>query len=150
MGLSVSFANIVFFALVFGAFYYALSALSDYYLMSSEDFLDFSGRIEERLSSSISISSVTADDTDILVYVLNDGRTNLDTGCLDYYVNRDFLREGFIMDERILDDLFEDGVWNPGETLIMQTNYPIDSGEHHEMRVVSCEGVSAATIFFKP
>ncbi len=46
------------------------------------------------------------------------------------------------------DNTFDTGVWNPGETLKMRTQYDIDDADPHEGRTVTCNGVADSLIFY--
>jgi archaellum component FlaF (FlaF/FlaG flagellin family) len=149
MGFSTMYANIVMFAFFMAAITLLIAVFSTYMGDSSMLVGEQADMLKERLETRVSVvevSTSTSDD-DVRVYVVNDGRTNLETGCVDFYINREYVKHSD-MDELVLENVtYDPGVWNPGETLKMRVAYG-GRGEWNEARVVTCNGVSDSALFF--
>ena len=152
MGLSTIYGNIVMFALVLTLFAAMAVVFSDYVSETSRDVRGQGEYLKERLDTTIRLSSVTTSGNDVIFYVTNDGRTNLDVNQTDFYIDRKWVNRSRMQELRIMNTTFYPGVWNPDEWVFMRTNqYPIDAGDKdpHEGRVVAENGVLDSMIFYK-
>ena len=148
MGLSTAYANIILFVVVLSVVSVLFSVYSDNIGGASSELMAQEKGLMERLDSGVRLSSTTVSGLDIIMYAVNDGGTDLEVNCADFYVDRDWIPENNIVELTLTNVTFDPGVWNPGETLKMRTNYPIDPGLH-EARVVSCNGVTGSMLFTK-
>ena len=148
MGLSTTYANIILFVLILTIIYVLMSEFSDYFTKTTPE-VKYQGKyLKERLDTSILLSSVTTDGNDVILYVINDGKTTLDVNCTDLYVDREWIKPSDIDERLLLNTTFDPGLWNPEEWVRVTTTYPTDDGQAHEAKLVTCNGVSDSMIFY--
>ena len=143
MGLSTTYANIMLCIIAL----MSMAFLADAYLWGAgqtmSEYLEASKRIKQMMDTSISIESVQVEGDDVTMQILNDGSTSLLPDCADFFIDRNYISPDEL---QIIDDDFDPGIWNPGETLLMVATYPLD-GANHEARAVTCNGVLDSVIF---
>jgi archaellum component FlaF (FlaF/FlaG flagellin family) len=150
MGLSTVYANILMFAVVLTMLSVIVGVYSGYMSDVASETSAQAEYLKGRLDTSVHISAITAStsDSDIRFYVVNDGGTNLETGCVDFYLNRSLVKASDMKELVIINTSFDPGVWNPGETLKMRVQYDTRSGVASEGKVVTCNGVADSMIFY--
>ncbi len=148
MGLSTTYANMVLFVFILSILYFLMGVYGDYLGDTSPEVKAQADRVRGRLDTTILLSSATTDGNDVIMYVLNSGKTTLDPNCTDFYIDREWIPRSSIDELRILNTSFDPGLWNPDETLRMQTQYDTDDGQPHEAKVVACNGAMDSRIFY--
>jgi len=149
MGLSTTYANVVMFTLVLTVLSLLFSTFASNLGDMRLDVLAQGDYLSRRLDTSVDLASVTASSNDVSFYVLNDGKVPLIVNCTDFYVDRQWVTPQDKMEVLILNDTFDPGLWNPHEALKVKVDYSADVGVAHEVKVVTCNGVSDSMIFYR-
>ena len=149
MGLSTTYANVVMFTLVLTVLSLLFSTFASNLGDMRLDVLAQGDYLSRRLDTSVDLASVTSSSNDVSFYVLNDGKVPLLVDCTDYYVDRQWMSDGDIVQEQLINDTFDPGLWNPHEALKVKVDYSADVGVAHEVKVVTCNGVSDSMIFYR-
>jgi archaellum component FlaF (FlaF/FlaG flagellin family) len=149
MGLSTIYANMVMFALVIALLSSIMYAFTDYVGETSAAEREQAARLKARLDTGVQVSVATStSDNDVRVFAANTGNTGLDADCTDLYLDRQWITRGDMDEYLLLDNTFDPGVWNPGETLKITVTYPADHDVPHEARLTACNGATASTTFW--
>ena len=113
MGLSTTYANVVMFTLVLTVLSLLFSTFASNLGDMRLDVLAQGDYLSRRLDTSVDLASVTSSSNDVSFYVLNDGKVPLLVDCTDYYVDRQWMSDGDIVQEQLINDTFDPGLWNP-------------------------------------
>ena len=148
MGLSTSYANIVLIVVTVSMTYVLMDGFGDYFIKTDPEVKGQTSYLKQRLDTSINLASVSTPSGDVILWVINDGKTTLDVNCTDLYLDRDYVARSAIDEMVILNTSFDPGLWNPDEWVRITTTYATDDGNWHEARVVTCNGVSDSKPFF--
>ena len=127
MGLSTTYANIVLCILILISLTWVMDTYTDGISGTTTQMIAASDRVKMRIDTSIE---------------------SLGLNCTDFFVDRQFINKDAYDEFLIIDNTFDTGVWNPGETLKMRTQYDIDDADPHEGRTVTCNGVADSLIFY--
>ncbi len=148
MGLSTTYANIVLCILILISLTWVMDTYTDGISGTTTQMIAASDRVKMRIDTSIDVTSVSTSGLDVIFLVINDGKESLGLNCTDFFVDRQFINKDAYDEFLIIDNTFDTGVWNPGETLKMRTQYDIDDADPHEGRTVTCNGVADSLIFY--
>jgi archaellum component FlaF (FlaF/FlaG flagellin family) len=150
MGLSTTYANIFMFVAFLTSLALLMSVYSGYVGKTALEVKAQSHAFDERLGTNIDIAQIATSTSDdgVTFYIVNDGRSNLDINCTDFFIDRTYVKRTDMSELVILNNTFDPGLWNPGETVKMRTTYVTEHNVEHEGAVVSCNGIKDSTIFW--
>jgi len=145
MGLSSIYFTVVLAFLAITAAMGMMMMAADY-SKSDVDMKDRTDILEPQMKSAVgwagfNSTNITAEEINVTLYLENTGSTNLQTDCLDLFIDLAWV------DHSDLETLprpstFDPMLWNPSEQLQLSTLQDIDVGEHNAT-VVTCGGVAA-------
>ena len=127
---------------------WVMDAYSDQLSGTTPRLVEAGDRIKARIDTSIDVTSVTTVGNDVIFLAVNDGKESLRVNCTDFYIDRQYIDPADYDEYVLQDNDFDTGVWNPGETLKMRTQYDIDDADPHEGRVITCNGIVDSLIFY--
>jgi len=148
MGLSTTYANLVMFTLTATVLFVLMATYSQSLIKLSPEIDAARDHLAERVDTSVQIASVTTSVNDVIVYAVNNGKSDINLNCTDFYLDRTYVARDDIDELTVLNTSIDPGIWNPTEWMKMRTEYETDDGQPHELRLVTCNGHLASAIFY--
>ena len=119
-----------------------ISMFSSYVDQASGAMSDKQQYVTSQLRTDIIVTNIDNSSGDLDIYVKNVGNEQLDTECLELYVDSAWVN---LASNDIVDPSTGSAVtdWGPEDTLkLMPSAAPLNAGSIHEAKIVTCNGIS--------
>jgi archaellum component FlaG (FlaF/FlaG flagellin family) len=142
MGFSTAAAQIIFFIAVVGISAGVISLFSNYVDQAQGAMSDKQQYITSQLRTDISVTNIDNTSGHLHVFVKNVGNEQLDTECIDLFVDSGWVT---LAANEIVNPSTDSAVtaFDPEDTIQLKpSTAPLNSGSIHEAKIVTCNGIS--------